>query len=239
MHTNNTSSSRSIKPFTDKAHPLYSLIETLYHLFDCSPPKTVGVCYDCGRGCISKKEAKKLLRGPADQIPTPIIRSWCASATPQPVPKAVLHYLLPRILDGMAAEQHLHYMEQPLRLFSIAGDPDAWTLEQSKALHNFQRQYWRWAAENDTSGGADLTDIFENLLAGGWSAERLWQQLIQWPDDIFLDEAHMGFKHFEQLWEAPVGAILHDRFVQRAAAPGPLQDEAEFLLSVLDYEPPA
>ena len=75
----------SFQPMIAKSHPLYSSVENPYRLFHCPPPNSVGVCHNCGLGCMSTQEVEIFLRGPAEQIPTKIIRSWYASAAPDPI----------------------------------------------------------------------------------------------------------------------------------------------------------
>ena len=213
-------------------HPLYNQIRHLYDMFRSHPPDTVGVCHDCGHGCMNLEEAHLLLKEPVEEVSEHILWRWYSTAVPNPIPVHVQRYLFPRIVEGMVAEEELDELEQPLRhCTEILSTVDA---DIKTELQSFILSYWRWAAENDASCGCDLDIVFLNLVAGGWDKRLLLQELLKWPDEIFFDrDFSEGLYQFCSLWEEPEGKQLLNRFISIASKEGAFQSDAEFIVPII------
>ena len=225
------------RPVTAPSHPLFEPLLALYETLASPPPSEVRVCHDCGRGCMSRKEVAKLLKGPSGRLSAKLLYSWYFSALDTEPSRAMQRYLLPRILDAMVAEEDVEQLGQPLRRFKDVSKPDAWREEQWRALKDLIYAYWRHLGETERSGGRDLQDAFEHLVAGGWVAEELLRATMDWPVELCLQIHAMGFYQFEDLWRHEAGAALRRRIEALATGEGPLQADAAYVLSDLPKLP--
>lgn len=153
-------------------HPFFDIIEAGYREFSSPKPAETGVC-EC---CMDADKWSELLAPDIRALPIGSLREWfAASCERHSVPYPTWRYLLPRILDALAAEAWLDAagLEVSLSWFET-GNPDRWTLKQWAVLDRFQRLY----LERCINGGAHrLDDVICMFRLSGWSLECLLAQV--------------------------------------------------------------
>lgn len=159
-------------------HPFYGLIQQAYQVFDYPKPTSTGVC-DC---CMWDEVEEDFFRPDIDQMPLHYLRDWFFAAADRPLPKSIWAYLLPRVLEVLAAGEELSTVGLEVSLDRFPnGDKDLWAVPEWDILDQFQRQYLqRSAAPSDHY----LDDVMCMFARAGWQPEGLFGQVMAWPDAV-------------------------------------------------------
>jgi hypothetical protein len=167
----------------DASHPFYAVIQDAYCVFTCLKPVSVGVCTVC---CMDAKIVADFFTAPVNRLPLRYLQDWYSAAyDPRGVPKSTWIYLLPRILEGLAAEEDLscNGYEVVLSRFQ-SGKPGIWTADQWDVLDRFQRTFL--AAKMDRNIQF-LDDVLCMFCHGGWTLDALISQVFSQPDEKIVE----------------------------------------------------
>src|SRR3569832_237311 len=113
-------------------HPFFELIDEAYRVFTCSTPTSIEVCACCTDPDIRADFFKPPIR----QLPLSYIRDWyCGAYEPSGVAQKTWTYLLPRILEILAAGEDPSPVgtEVSLNRFDT-GNPANWSKAEWRIL---------------------------------------------------------------------------------------------------------
>ncbi len=179
-------SRRSAKPVEtqlDVGHPFYAVIQDAYRVFASPRPVTVDVCTSC---CMDSKIVADFFTRPVNQLPLRYLQDWYAAAyQPNGIQKTTWTYLLPRVLEGLAAGEELSYngYEVVLKRFPT-GNPGKWTTDQWEVLDRFQRIFL--TAKIDRNAHS-LDDVLCMFCRGGWALDALISQVRSLPIEQLVE----------------------------------------------------
>jgi hypothetical protein len=183
------------KPFEPEAkiepgHPFFEIIEDAFRAFAVPPPASLGVC-DC---CLDEGVRRDLLTLPIADLPYRHVRDWYfAEADPAGVPRSTWAYLLPRVLEILAAGQPVSEISLEISLSRFeTGNPANWSAAQWAVLDRFQRLYLlRAMGQREASAiylsGDRLDAALCMFRLGGWPLDRLLEQLDAMPDALLAE----------------------------------------------------
>ena len=169
-------------PLTAKVsagHPFFDLIEEAYRVFDYPTPSSTGVCQYC---CMNSKIEADFFNPPIRQLPLEYIQDWYWAAYEEKgVPKATWAYLLPRLLEILAAGEDLstNALEVGLSRFDT-GNSKNWSTKEWAVLDRFQRMFLQHSIEN---GVDHLDDVICMFKLGGWPLDELLDQIEAIPSE--------------------------------------------------------
>lgn len=161
-------------------HPFYELIGDAYRAFKSPTPEDIGVC--SASCCMSAAIAADFFNWPISKLPLEYVQEWYSGAyDPATMPKETWIYLLPRILEILAAGQEVSHIGIEVALERRnTGDPNDWTKSQWRVLDSFQRLYL--ASQIDASLHA-IDDVICMFRSGGWALAGLLEQVASMPTD--------------------------------------------------------
>ena len=171
-------------------HPFFEIIEEAYRAFAVPPPSSLGI-QDWGMDAAVRRD---LLTLPSVQLPYRHVRDWYfAEVDPAGVPRQAWAYLLPRVLEILAAGQPVSEISLELSLSRFAtGNPDNWSAAQWAVLDRFQRLYLSRAMSRGEASaiyrsGDRLDDVLCMFRLGGWPLDCLLEQLAEMPDALLAE----------------------------------------------------
>lgn len=171
-------------------HPFFAIIEDAYRAFAVPPPSKLGI-YDDE---IDATVRQDLLTLPSAQLPYRHVRDWYfAEVDPTGVPRSTWAYLLPRVLEILAAGQPVSEISLEISLSRFAtGHPDNWSAAQWAVLDRFQRLYLRRAMNRGEASaiyrsGDRLDAVLCMFRLGGWPFDTLLDQLAVMPDALLAE----------------------------------------------------
>jgi len=175
-----TQADASVSP----GHPLFEIIDDAYRTFDSPKPGSTGVCERC---CMDAAIEDDFFNPPIRRLPLAYVQDWyCAAYDPEKgVPKETWVYLLPRILEILAAGEEPANVGTEIVLSRFqTGRPENWTSEEWKVLDRFQRRY---LAREIQSGIIQLDDVICMFYLAGWDLEDLLDQVSSTPDAVLAE----------------------------------------------------
>ena len=186
----------------DAGHPFFDIIEQAYRVFASPKPTDIGVCKQC---CMDPAIEADFFNPDIRELPLIHVRDWYNGAcAPNGVPQETWRYLLPRILEILAAGEDVcnTALEVSLRRFAT-GKPENWSPHEWAVLDRFQRTYLHQQID---SGEHFLDDVICMFALGGWPlaelllqvasvsdrelAQRLWRDWCSWSatgqEDVWI-----------------------------------------------------
>jgi hypothetical protein len=156
-------------------HPQYDLITRIYAAFRRDKPPNTGMC-SC---CMEPEIQADFFTPDLKDLPLYYVRDWYNGAYAPPLPHALWAYLLPRVMEVVLCGEEPSGIGIEVTFRGATGDPTLWTQAQWNLLDAFQRAVFRMQPKNyDWS----LDALICTFTKGGWSAEALWDQVLDWPD---------------------------------------------------------
>jgi hypothetical protein len=162
--------------------PFRALIQEGYRAFACPRPVATGVCA-C---CMDAQTWEALLRPELSAVPLNLLRAWFAASYERGgVPHSTWRYLLPRVLDALAAGAWLDAVGLEVSLNRAeTGNPDRWSPNQWQILDRFQRLY----LERCLCGARHrLDEVICMFSLGGWTLDELLAQVTAAPDQMLIE----------------------------------------------------
>jgi hypothetical protein len=161
-------------------HPFYELIEEAYQVFAYPTPNTTGVCEQC---CMDPKIEADFFNPPIRLLPLSYVRDWYSGAyNPEGIPKETWGYLLPRILEVLAAGEEASDTSLELSLNRFCtGNSDNWSKTEWSVLDKFQRMFLRSQIEQERETIDEIICMFK---LAGWPLNSLFDQVDSAPDLI-------------------------------------------------------
>ena len=155
-------------------HLYFDIIQEGYREFASPKPVATGVC-DC---CFDPQKWVILLRPEVHAIRLESLRSWFAASYERGgVSHATWRYLLPRILEALAAGAWLDAAGLEASLSRAeTGNPDRWTPRQWRVLERFRRLYISQCLDG---GRHRLDDVICMFRLGGWPLDDLLTQVAE------------------------------------------------------------
>ena len=207
-----------IKP----GHPFYDLIDEAYRVFKYPTPQTTGVC-DC---CMYPEIEKDFFNPPIRDLPFHYLRDWYfAACNPGSLQKSVWAYLLPRVLEALAAggeDPASVGLEVTLYRYPT-GDRGNWSDAEWSVLDRFQRAYLDRAMRE---GEEYLDDTLCMFGLGGWPLDDLFEQVNAFPDEVIVERFwHDWCKHcrpgresiwITAFWESPGNSEAFSFYTSKA-----------------------
>ncbi|WP_439814499.1 hypothetical protein [Zavarzinia sp. CC-PAN008] len=158
-------------------HPFFDLIEEAYRVFTYPKPIDTGVCKQC---CMDREIEADFFNPPIRELPLRYLQDWFFAAYDlTTMPKETWGYLLPRVLEILAAGEHVasNGLEVSLSRFDT-GNPDRWSPRQWTVLDEFQRSFLRHTIDHTQDALDDVLCLFK---LGGWPLASLQEQVINAP----------------------------------------------------------
>lgn len=178
-------------------HAFFALIEEAYHVFAYPKPLSTDVCERC---CMDAAIAADFFNPPIRELPLEYVQDWFNAAySGEGISKETWAYLLPRILEILAADKYASVisLEISLRRFET-GNPENWSNEEWKILDNFQRQF---LAYKIGSGPDALDDVICMFQLAGWHLEGLLGQVERTSDAALAQRLwHDWCRGHESIW---------------------------------------
>lgn len=171
-----------IEPLLGKVapdHPFFELIEEAYRVFAYPKPKSLEVCENC---CMDAAVEADFLNPPIRELPLAYVRDWYFAAYQPPgIAKATWAYLLPRILEVLAADQEVSSVgiEVSLNRFQT-GNPENWSTREWNLIDRFQRAFLRRSIEPTENY---LDDVICMFGLAGWNVDDLMEQVSSASDE--------------------------------------------------------
>ncbi len=162
--------------------PLFDIVEKAYRVFAYPKPKSTGVCKHC---CMYPEIEKDFFNPAIRELPLRYVRDWYSAAyDPKGVPKETWAYLLPRLLEILAAGEGVSdtAIEVSLSRFET-GNRQNWSQEEWEVLDNFQRTYLRHRIEQ---GDDPLDDILCMFSLAGWELRGMLNQVSSTSDKVLV-----------------------------------------------------
>lgn len=232
-------------------HPFFGIIEDAYRVFAGAQPTETGVCEGC---CMEPEIEADFFGPPIREMPLHYLQDWFFAAyDPEAgVPRETWRYLLPRVLEVLAADVDPASvgLEVSLNRFQT-GNRENWSAEEWDVLDRFQRAFLDREIHR-TLGYLDDTLCMFGIA--GWPLEDLFEQVAAAPDDVltrrFWNDWCVGRPTIwiTAFWEAGgnseafafyTSEALYRRFATLADAEGIAPELAEKALAVslviLDY----
>jgi hypothetical protein len=202
-------------------HPFFDLIDEAYRVFVYPRPASIEVC-EC---CMDADIRADFFNPPIRALPLSYVHDWYFGAyPPSGVAKETWGYLLPRILEILAAGQDVSSMATEVSLNRFAtGNPDHWSKAEWQVLDRFQRLYLQHQVgqENDY-----LDDVICMFRLAGWPLGHLLDQVASVPDDklalrLWNDWCRGRPSGNESVWitafwEMPDNSAVFDFYTSRA-----------------------
>jgi hypothetical protein len=227
-------------------HPFHELIQEAYEVFEYDTPISTGVCRGC---CMDPEIEADFFNPPVRDLPLRYVQDWFfAACDPSSLPRSVWGYLLPRVLEILAAGEDVAAVGLEVSLSRFpTGRQEVWSAREWSVLDRFQRLYLKRYAEYSTeylddalcmfgNAGWPLSSLFEQVL--GWSdqliAERLWFDWCQYPPGQIWITAFWEGGGNERAYEFYTSQVLYDRMAALGLAEDAPPEIADKALAVAD-----
>lgn len=187
---------RPLKAKVAIGHPFFDIIEEAYQVFNYPKPRSTEVCRNC---CMDSKIEADFFNPPIRQMPLGYIQDWYQAAYDPKigVAKATWAYLLPRILEILAADEDVATcaLEVSLGRFET-GNRSNWSAKEWAVLDRFQRMFLQHRIEN---GSDELDSVLCMFKRGGWPLDALMAQLKAAPSEALALRLWRDWRS----WQAP------------------------------------
>lgn len=163
--------------------PWFDLIEEAYCVFDYPKPTSTEVCIRC---CMTPEIEDDFFNPQIRELPLQYVQDWFGAAyDPPEIAKGTWAYLLPRILEILAAGEDPASVgiEVSLRRFET-GNRAKWSLKEWEVLDRFQRDFLRRKVE---SGRDALDDVLCMFRLAGWPLTDLLDQVDSVPTPLLAE----------------------------------------------------
>lgn len=154
-------------------HAFFDLVEQAYRIFDYPTPVSTDVCQWC---CMEPEIEADFFNPPIRALPLHYVQDWFfAACNPTGIAKATWGYLLPRILEILAADEEISFVGREVSLNRFeTGNPRMWSEEEWSVLDGFQHAYLAREIRR-TDEYLDATICMFGVA--GWSLESLLGQV--------------------------------------------------------------
>ena len=163
-------------------HEFFDLVSEAYRVFAGGKPEGSGVC-EC---CTDRSIQERFFQPDVAELPLAWLQDWfCGAVVGGELPRQVWRYLLPRILEVLAAGEMLSSiaLEASLSRFPT-GVAENWTVEEWSVLDRFQRKFLCRGLE------ISAEDRFDDVLClfgrAGWSLDGLFAQVLELPTEALV-----------------------------------------------------
>lgn len=163
--------------------PWFALIEEAYCVFDYPKPTSIEVCIRC---CMDRKIEDDFFNPPIRELPLRYVQDWFFAAYDPPgIAKVTWAYLLPRILEILAAgdDPAPVGLEVSLSRFQT-GNRANWSNKEWQVLDRFQREFLR---RNVAEGRDDLDGVLCMFRLAGWPLADLLDQVVSMPTALLAE----------------------------------------------------
>ena len=200
-------------------HPFYGIIQEAYAAFSDLKPPSLGVCRNC---CMYPEVEADFLNPDRAELPLAYIQDWFFAAAEIPMPKAPWVYLLPRILEILAADEEAATVGIEVTLSRFpTGDPDLWNDRQNAVLARFATAFLD-AQKTNTEDYLD--DILCMFGLARFDLAALLAQLDGWTDEELAIKLHQDWAHpygggsiwITAFWESPLNSQAFAWYTSRA-----------------------
>ena len=225
----------------DPDDPWFGLIEEAYCVFDYPKPTSTEVCIRC---CMDRKIENDFFNPPIRELPLRYVQDWFFAAYDPPgIAKGTWAYLLPRILEILAAGEDPApvALEVSLSRFQT-GNRANWSNKEWQVLDRFQREFLRRKVaegSDDLDGvlcmfrlaGWPLTDLLDQVasMATALLAERFWRDWCEGHapgrEDVWITSFWESPDN-SQVFEFYTSPAMYERFSSLA-----LSDDADRALA--------
>ncbi len=179
---------KTLKPVKAKLaddHPFFGIIEDAYRVFAYRKPTELEVCKGC---CMEPEIEADFFTPDIRELPLHYVQDWFFAAYDPPgVSKAIWGYLLPRVLEVLAADEEAASVgkEVVLKRFPT-GVADHWSAAEWDVLDRFQRAYL--ARELQRGRGERVQGYLDDTLCmfgiAGWPLDDLLAQVAAAPNEV-------------------------------------------------------
>jgi hypothetical protein len=163
--------------------PWFDLIEEAYRVLDYTKPTSTEVCTRC---CMTPKIEDNFFKPQIRELPLRYVQDWFGAAYDPPgIAKGTWAYLLPRILEILAADEEPAPVgiEVSLSRFQT-GNRANWSNNEWEVLDRFQRQFLRRKVE---PGRDALDDVLCMFRLAGWPLDDLLDQVASMPTRLLAE----------------------------------------------------
>jgi hypothetical protein len=211
--------------------PFFQIISDAYAVFDYAKPSSMDVCQNC---CMDADIEADFFSAPIAELPLHYLQDWFFAAyDPNGISKGTWAYLLPRILEVLAADEEAASVGLEVSLNRFAtGNPNNWYAEEWRVLDRFQRAYLEREISRDTGY---LDDTLCMFALAGWNLDSLFAQVAASPDTKLVERLWNDWCRncipgresvwITAFWESPgnskafefyTSKLLYDRFTELA-----------------------
>jgi hypothetical protein len=222
---------------------LAEVVRRAYRVFERPKPATLGVCRGC---CMDPEiEADFLNHAPRD-LPEDYVRDWFFAAFADDFGKPHIAWLLPRILEIVAAGGEVASVGEEAAFGRIGqtGYPDGWTAAEQAVVQDFFEALLKRVLEDPAraayslddllcmtgEAGADVAPLIARVeaLDDAKLVELLWSDIFWSHGKIPVNAFWSHSPQKEQVWEWETSQHLADRLLAYGAggAPGGGADRA-------------
>jgi len=161
-------------------HPFFAIIQEAYQVFDYPRPQSTGVCIHC---CMDSKIEADFFKPKIQDLPLAYVQDWYHGAyTPNEMPKETWAYLLPRILEILAADEDPSTNAREVVLYRFeTGNRGNWSAKEWSVLDRFQKAY---LAREISRCDDYLDDAVCMFGMAGWPVQSLFKQVADAPDEV-------------------------------------------------------
>lgn len=201
-------------------HPLFEFIEEAYRVFSYPRPQSTGVCELC---CMDAKIEADFFNPKIAELPLNYVQDWYQGAyTRDEMPKATWAYLLPRILEILAADEDPSPIGREVSLNRFeTGNPKNWSTSEWKILDRFQKAFLQREIARRTDFLDDTVCMFG---IAGWSIRSLLEQITATPDEQLARRLWRDWCNcvpgresvwISAFWESPDNSTVFDFYTSR------------------------
>lgn len=176
--------SDSIEARIDAASPFAEVIERAYRTFQPPVPEETEGCECCWSEEIQRDFFNHGQRGQ----PFEYLTEWFSAAVAPEISKGLWSWLLPRVLEALAADEPPATVGVEVSLSRFpTGDKSRWSPEEWEVLDDFRRLYIEHV---HVDSGDFLDDILCMFALAGWSVDELFAQVYEWPTERLVEHLH-------------------------------------------------
>lgn len=198
-------------------NPFHDIVARAFELFPRDRPEETGVCRWC---CMEPEIERDLFTPDPRDLPLHYLRDWFFAACEPPVPALTWRWLLPRILEVLAAGEDPASVGMEVSLDRYpTGDADRWRAEEWAVLEDFRRLYLQRCLD----GGPEmLDDVLCMFHRGGWPLPALLEQVAAAPDAALAERLWRDWCFgrpaiwIDAFWEGGGNSAVWDFYTSRA-----------------------